>query len=1285
MESLSPQVVAVAKLPILNPNEFYLWKMRIEQYFLMTDYSLWEVILNGDSPIPTRIVDDVMSLMEAIEKRFGGNKETKKKLISQLEILGESLSQEDINLKFLRSLPSEWRTHTLIWRNRADLQDQSLDHLFNNLKIYEAEVKSSSSTSHATQNIAFVSSQNTDSTNEPVSAVTSVSAASTKPPASILPNVDNLNADDLEEMGLKWQMAMLTIRARRFLQRTRRNLGANGTTSIGFDMSKCDGVVSHDWSFQADEEPTNYALMTFTSSSSTSSLGSDSEEEIKERDELKHTLENFQTSSKNLSKLLDSQINDETGLSYDNQVFNSTLFDSDELTSSESDVSVPTSPVHDSETVLNVLIVKPSPTKPTKDMSQSNRPSAPIIEDWISDSEDEYEGEPMPIQKAPSFVQTSKHVKNPRTSVKPGNPQLALKDKGIIDSGCSRHMTRNISYLSDFEKINGGYVVFGGNPKGSKITGKDTECVVLSSDFKLPDENYMLLRVPRENNMYNIDLKNIVPSGDLTCLFAQGLREREFSVARTPQQNEVAERKNRTLIEATRTMLADSLLPIPFWAEAVNTACYVQNRADEGFLVGYYVSSKAFRVFNIRTRIVQETLHINFLENQPNVLESGPIWLFDIDTLTQSMNYQPVVTGNRLNSSAGIQENLDAGKVGKEHVSTQQYVLLPLWFTGSKDPQNRDADAAFDDKDNKSAVHVSPNLSIGVRDLSDEFEEFFVNSTNKVNAASPPVTAVEPNSTNNTNSFNAPGPFDNAVSTFFEIGGKYSFVDPSQYPDDPYMPDLEDIVYLDDEENVGAEAGFSNLETSITGHTQEEGIDYEEVFALVARIEAIRAWYETLANYLLENGFQRGKIEQTLFIKKQKGDILLVQVYVDNIIFGYTNKELCKGFEKLMKDKFQMSLIGELTFFLGLQVKQKDNRIFISQDKYVAEILRKFGLTDGKSASTPIDTEKPLLKDPDDEDVDVHIYRHFRNAVSSKLMLFGLTIDAAYLMLLGHKSNDDVRLQALIDRKKVIITDDTIRQALRLDDAAGVDCLPMVKNMDSPLKFLMYSRFLQLMTIAQVDDLSFHNTKYTSPALTQKVFANMRRTGKGFSGVHTPLFDETCATLTKQVANLEQDKIAQAIEITKLKQRVRRLEKKRQFKSLRLKRLKKVEIAQRVESSADTVMDNQEYASKQGGEDTDKAEPVEVEEVIEVVTVAKLMTKVVTTVATTITAAQVPKASAPRRRRGVVIQDLEEITTASVIVHSKVKYKDKGKGILIEEPKPLKRQAQIEQDKAFAR
>nr|GFB29073.1 hypothetical protein [Tanacetum cinerariifolium] len=305
MESLNPQVVAASKLPILNPNEFDLWKMRIEQYFLMTNYSLWEVILNGNSPSPTRILDgavqiiaptteeqrlakknklktretllmalpdkyqlkfnihkDAKSLIEVTEKRFGGNKETKKvqktilkqqyenfgtssesldqihdrlqKLISQLEILGETISQEDINLKFLRSLPLEWKTHTLIWRNKADLEEQSLDDLFNNLKVSKAEVKSSSTSRQNIENIAFVSSNNTNNTNESVNAVLSASAACSKAIVFTLPNMDSLS-----------DMTMLTMRARRFFKRTGKNLGENGTNTIGFDISEVECYNCH--------------------------------------------------------------------------------------------------------------------------------------------------------------------------------------------------------------------------------------------------------------------------------------------------------------------------------------------------------------------------------------------------------------------------------------------------------------------------------------------------------------------------------------------------------------------------------------------------------------------------------------------------------------------------------------------------------------------------------------------------------------------------------------------------------------------------------------------------------------------------------------------------------------------------------------------------------------------------------------------------------------------------------------------------------------------------------
>nr|GFA60011.1 hypothetical protein [Tanacetum cinerariifolium] len=394
----------------------------------MTDYSLWEVILNGDSPIPTRVVDDAKSLMEAIKKRFGGNKEPRKcRRLSSSNSMRTSLAQV----------------------LKAYLEDQSLDDMLNKLKIYEAEVKSLSSTSPTTQNISFVSSQNIDITNE-----------------SDNDDLKQIDADDLEEMYLKWQMAMLTMRAK-----------------------------SYDWSFQADEEPTNFALMAFNSSSSSSS---DNEAVLC-----------YKACSKAYATL-QSRYDKLTNDRYDNQVFNSTVYICDELISSESDVNMPTSPVHDSETVPTVLNVEPRTTKPNKDLSQSNRPSAlslkigfltlkmnlsdceyyekkmvqkPVRNNAMRGTHQHYARmtHPHPYRYVvPTTVLTrSRHIlltaARPVTNVVPqtkGNPHQALKDKGVIDSVYSKHMTWNISYLFDFEEINGGYVAFGGNTKGGKITGK---------------------------------------------------------------------------------------------------------------------------------------------------------------------------------------------------------------------------------------------------------------------------------------------------------------------------------------------------------------------------------------------------------------------------------------------------------------------------------------------------------------------------------------------------------------------------------------------------------------------------------------------------------------------------------------------------------------------------------------------------------------------------------------------------------------------------------------------
>nr|GEY12524.1 hypothetical protein [Tanacetum cinerariifolium] len=776
MDSLSTLVVSAAKLPILNPNEFDLWKMRIEQYFLMTDYSLWEVIINGDSPIPTIDVDGVVQPIS----------------------------------------------------HKSPVTTPILD-----ATLKSTKPKSNSSSKRKNRKTWFVCRILTQS--KPVSN------NAVRPVCAAVPKI------------------MVT------------------------------------------------------------------------RPRHAHSIN---TKSK--------------------------------------------SPIR------RYITCSPSPMT-------SNSP-------------------PRVTAAQASVVSAAKGKK--RTW---GNLQYALKDKGVIDCGCSQHMTGNMSYIFDFKELNCGYVAFGGNLKGGKISGKgkiktckldfedvyfvkelkfnlfsvsrmydkknkvlftDTECLVLSPDFKLPGESQVLLRVTRENNMYNVNLKNIVPSGDLTCLFAK---------ATIDESNLQHIRLGHINFKTINKLVKGKF----------------EGKVDEGFLVGYSINSKAFRVFNSRTHIVQETLHVNFLENKPNIVGSGPIWLFDIDSLTSTMNYQPVTAGNQSNPSAGFQDEFDAKKVGEE--VTQQYMLFLVWSSGSLNPQNKDGDAAFDGKEHdvdtkkpESPVNVSLSSSAQSGKQDDK-------TMKKAKGKIP--TAGQ-------HSFNSTNPFSAA--------------------------EMEDITYSN-HENVGAEADFNNLETSIIvspipttrthkdhlvsqiigdvnkkdergsvvrnkarlvaqGHTQEEGINYKEVFAPVARIEAIRlfldfasfmgfmvyqidaksaflygtikeevyvcqplrfedpdhpdnvykvvkalyglhqasrAWYETLANYLIENGFHRGKTDQTLFIKKQNEDILLVQIYV----------------------------------------KQKKDGIFISQDKYVVEILKKFGLTEGKSASTPIDTEKPLLKDPDVEDVDVHIYK----------------------------------------------------------------------------------------------------------------------------------------------------------------------------------------------------------------------------------------------------------------------------------------------------------------------
>ncbi|GJU05994.1 putative ribonuclease H-like domain-containing protein [Tanacetum coccineum] len=785
-------------------------------------------------------------------------------------------------------------------------------------------------------------------------------------------------------------------------------------------------------------------------------------------------------------------------------------------------------------------------------------------------------------------------------------PHRALKNKGIVDSGCSRHMTGNKAYLAEFQDFNGGPVAFGGSKgyitgkgkiktrkldfedvcfvkelqhfnlfsvsqicdKKNKVLFTDSECLVLSPEFKLPDENQVLLKIPRQNNMYSFNLENIVPSGGLACLIAKatidesnkwhrrlghvnfknlnklvkgnlvrGLPSKIFqndhtcvacqkgkqhkasckaksvssishslqllhmdlfgptsvrslnhktyclvitddfsriiegySIAQKLHNKWCVERKNRTLIEAARTMLADSFLPNTFWAEAVSTACYVLNRVlvtkphnktpyelltgklpiisyirpfgchvdilntidhlgkfagklDEGFLVGYSLKSKAFKVYNLETKRVEENLHITFLENKPNVTRKVPTWLFNLDYLTDSMNYHHVRSENQANIHAGQQEaNHNADEKREVPREEEQVFFDELERLKRQEKEtNEEAEAL-----RKEFAQETENMIIQAGAAK-------ASSTNIFSTVSTPAKASKADFTNLEAVVNVShippsrihssypsalilGDPTSAVQTRSKVNkssGAYAFKISEALEDESWVDAMQEELLQFKIQKVWILVDLPYGKKAI-GTKQEEGIDYDEVFAPVARIEAIRiflafASYMGFIVYQMDvksaflygkideevyvsqppgfldpkypqkvykvNGYKRGTIDKTLFIKKDKHDIILVQVYVDDIIFGSTKKSWCDEFEALMKSRFQMSSMGELTFFLGLQVKQKEDGIFISQDKYVAEILKKFDFANVKTASTPIETQKPLVKDKEASDVDVHLYR----------------------------------------------------------------------------------------------------------------------------------------------------------------------------------------------------------------------------------------------------------------------------------------------------------------------
>ncbi|GJX74117.1 retrovirus-related pol polyprotein from transposon TNT 1-94 [Tanacetum coccineum] len=596
-----------------------------------------------------------------------------------------------------------------------------------------------------------------------------------------------------------------------------------------------------------------------------------------------------------------------------------------------------------------------------------------------------------------------------------GKPQH--DDTGFVDSGCSRHMTRNIAYLSNFKEFDG-------------MLHLEEEHMVVES--LVPDESQILLKIPRKDNMYSFDMKNIIPNETLTCLVAKatsdesilwhrrlghinfkninklvkdnlvrGLPTKSFENDQTCvaclkgkqhrasckskvinpitkplfmlhmdlfgptfvsslmhkkyclvvtddysrftwvffletkdetseilknlikeienlvpglSANGVAERRITDTNWAARTMLGDYKLPTTFWAEAVSTACYVKNRV----------------------------LVVKPHNKTPYELSRDSLGKFD------GKSDEGFFVGYSLSSKAFRYTKCIS--TGTSEEISQDCIVMPIWKDASyfdspyKDVDNGEPKSAADDqkKDGDEPTSIAKALSDSswVEAMQEEHLQFKLQKV---------WILVD------------------LPSGKRAIGTKWVFRN---------KKDERGIVIRNKARLVAQ------------GHGQEEGIDYEEVFAPVTRIEAIRLFlaYASFMGFLVyqmdvKSAFLYGTIEEEVYVTQPPGfkdpnhAYKVYKVYVDDNIFGSINKDLCTGFEKLMKDKFQMSSIRELTFFLGLQVQQKEDEIFISRDKYVVEILNKFNYTDVKFASTLVDLEKPLVKDGDADDVDVHLYR----------------------------------------------------------------------------------------------------------------------------------------------------------------------------------------------------------------------------------------------------------------------------------------------------------------------
>nr|GEV52649.1 hypothetical protein [Tanacetum cinerariifolium] len=943
----------------------------------------------------------LLSLPDEHQLRFTEGSETLEQtfnrlqvIIGQLQFIDVEIEHDDLNQKFLTSLAPEWLMHTILWRNRSDLDTISLDDLYNHLKVYESEVqKKSKPNSH---NMAFISLTKHSRGNEDVNTA-SVSTASTNvPTASANVGVASISQDTacayiaFQSSGSQIKFEDINqideddiaLRSQDRGRRDNYRQGSKVEEKSPKALMTIDGV-GWDWSYMANDEENHTlvadkeALSEFALMANTSAESKVFDNSLCSKDCKKNTdslnrynavpppAQIYSSPKKDLSWTGLPEFKDDTVTNYSRPAptIESSLDDAENSNPFVTEEASPNTITPKS--FIKFVKANDSPTKSKIDKAEKAKKS-PVkkrVKQGTSRSQNNTHKifTPRPaVHKPyrPPMRPMRSNMNVPRTILMTEaiGTVAALGGCKIIGKGAIKTGKLEFEnvYFMKYLKYNLFSVSQICDNKNS-ILFTDSECIVLGQNFKLSDDDNVLLRTPRQHNMYSIALNNIVPHKDLTCLVAKASTD--------------------------ECML---------WHRRLDNLGKFEAKGDEGYFIGYSMSSKAFRIFNKRTTSVEENLHVEFLENKAIEKGTGPNWLFDIDSLTKSMNYVPVDTGTNSTNPLGTKDA--ASQKVKKDVSSLRYIAFPNWVhdalleSSSSKPED-DCSTDFPESSgncNPTATSTNP--------LADKMESLML-ETPIPTVSSPVPTAClndspEPSNilgviTNSVDSDGVKADVSNMKTTIttsptptlriHKDHPKSQIIGPVDTPIQTRNKFKKTLVDCPKGvrpigtkwvlKNKKDERGIvirNKARLVAQGHTQEEGINYDEVFAPVARIEAIRLFLAfasfmgfTVYQMDVKSAFLYGTIDEEVYVMQPP---------------GFQDPEFPARVYKVEKAMYGLhqaprAWYGTLSKYLLTNGFQK------------GDILKKFRYLDVRSSNTPMDKENPWGKDRTGKDVDLRLYR----------------------------------------------------------------------------------------------------------------------------------------------------------------------------------------------------------------------------------------------------------------------------------------------------------------------